>query len=193
MSPVPRAAAVAGLTTVFGLLSSLAFASDTMDPSASRSEAGNLEEHQAQSKDPDEMTAESHDPSEMTVGAEQLEDHEGHSENPDDMVVATERLEDHQGATENFNDLRESTPDDGFESIEVAGQADWGPTTDPEILAARKNLVRVQKRASTAREAYGEMMHRNYPRGAARVRIVEERDASMQALEEAKQALSAVE
>jgi len=37
------------------------------------------------------------------------------------------------------------------------------------------------------------MMERNYPRGAARIQIVNERDASMKALEEAKSALADAE
>jgi hypothetical protein len=36
-------------------------------------------------------------------------------------------------------------------------------------------------------------MERNYPRGAGRVQIVKERDASMEALKEAKSALVAAE
>jgi hypothetical protein len=58
---------------------------------------------------------------------------------------------------------------------------------------ARKHLVRAQERARNARTVYGDMMHRNYPTGAARIQIVNERDASMKVLEKAKSALAAAE
>ena len=109
------------------------------------------------------------------------------------MVTDAGDMEHQETTSQNLTDLAESRPDSGFESIEIPGQSEWQPTTDPDVLRARKELVRAQKRAQTARTISGDMQERNYPSGEARIRIVNERDASMKALEEAKRALAAVE
>jgi hypothetical protein len=166
---------------------------DDMDGGAAETTAGQLDDHEAHSKNPDDMTAESRDPDEMTVESEKLDDHMADSENPDDMMAKSQDPDELVVESENLSDLPEEKPDSGYESIEVPGQKSWEPTTDPELLAARKNLVRAQNRAEVARTVYGDTMRRNYPRGEARVRIVEERDASSEDLEKAKAVLAAAE
>ena len=109
------------------------------------------------------------------TSAGQLDDHETGSENPGDRAVGSEDPE-----------LRMADGED-------PGQARWETTTDPEVEIARDKLVRAERRATAADRAYGEMRQNNYPRGDARVRIVNERDEAMQALEEAKCALAAAE
>jgi hypothetical protein len=109
------------------------------------------------------------------------------------MVVDSEEMSEHMGSSTDLTDLKKVRPDEGFEAIEVPGQLEWEPTTDPSVLVARKHLVRAQQRARNARTVYGDMMEQNYPRGAARIQIVKERDASMEVLGEAKSALAVVE
>ena len=161
------------------------------DPAEATS--GDMEDHEASSKDPDDMTAESHDPEEMTVESETMEGRMAESEDPDRMVTGSEVLSEHEGSSTDLTDLKKARPDEGFEAIEVPGQSEWETTTDPKVLVARKHLLRAQQRARNARTVYGDMMENNYPRGAARIQIVKERDASMEALREAKSALSAAE
>jgi hypothetical protein len=161
------------------------------DPAEATS--GEMEDHEASSKDPDDMTAESHDLEEYTVDSETMEGRMAESEDPDRMVTGSEELSEHEGSSTDLTDLKKARPDDGHEAIDVPGQSEWDTTTDPEVLVARKHLVRAQQRARNARTVYGDMMERNYPRGAARIQIVKERDASMEALREAKSALSAAE
>lgn len=193
--PIRTGCALAGVFLAVACcgLPGVAMADDSMGGGAARARSGDLEDHEAHSGDVDDMSAESGDPSGRTVGSENLEDHLVAASDPEAKVTGSEDMESHGMGSQDLDDLSEARPDRGFESIGVPGQANWGPTTDPEVLVARKNLVRAQKRAESARAAYGDMMEANYPRGDARIRIVAERDASMSALEEAEQALAAAE
>jgi hypothetical protein len=160
---------------------------------AARTTAGQLDDHEASSKNPDDMTAESHDPDDMVAESENPDDMVAESEDPDSMVVQAGQMEDHEATSENLTNLREAKPDPGFVPIEVPGQADWEPATNPQVLIARKHLIVAQDRARAAITTYGDAQRRDYPRGEPRVRITQERDAAMKALEEAKRALAAVE
>lgn len=153
------------------------------DWGAAEATSGQMDDHKATSEDPDEMT----------VGSETMNGRMAESENPASMVTGAGRLNEHEGLSTDLTDLKTASPDAGFEDIEVPGQSEWGTTTDPEVLVARKYLVRAQQRARNARTVYGDMVERNYPRGAARIQIVDERDASMKAIEEAKSALAGAE
>ncbi len=187
--------ALAAILVAFslGALPSAALADGSSDVDAARGRAGNLEDHQASSSDLEDRMAKSRDPDEMVAESETMEGREAEAKNPASMVVDSGELDRHQATSTNLTDLREAKPDAGFEAIEVPGQADWVPSTDPEVLVARKQLVQAQKRAEAARTAYGDAQERNYPRGEARIRIVNERDAAMKTLEGAKRALEAVE
>ena len=178
---------------VYTLIPTIAHANDWAGNDAAEATAGDMEDHEASSKDPDDMTVGSHDPDEMTVESETMDGRMAESEDPDQMVVDSEEMSDHMGSSTDLTDLKMASPDKGLEAIEVPGQSEWAPTTDPEVLVARKHLVRAQQRARNARTVYGDMMERNYPKGAARIQIVKERDASMKALEEAKSALAEAE
>ena len=171
----------------------IAHANDRAGDEAAEATSGQMEDHEASSKDPDDMTVGSHDPDEMTVESETMDGRMAEAEDPDQMVVGSDEMSEHTGSSTNLTDLKMAKPDEGLEAIEVPGQSEWEPTTDPDVLVARKHLVRAQQRARNARTVYGDMMRRNYPRGAARIQIVKERDASMKALEEAKSALTAAE
>ncbi len=115
--------------------------------------------------------------------AGQLDDHEAEAEDPDDRTVGSEDL----------TDLPAARPDSDDDSIETPGRTRWETTTDPEVVIARDNLARAERRAAAAEKAYGEMRQNNYPRGDARVRIVNERDEARRGLEEAQRALAAAE
>jgi len=174
-------------------LSSAARAEQWGDDDVAETTAGQLDDHKATAGDPDDNVAESHDPDEMVVESESLEGRVVEAENPASMVTSAGDLDRHEGTSENLTNMREEKSDVGFQEIEVPGQSEWQPTTDAAVLLARKNLLRAQERAKAARTAYGDANRRNYPRGEARVRIVNERDASMRALEEAKRALAEAE
>ena len=159
------------------------------DPS--RTTSGQMEGREATSGNPDDMVVGSHDPDERVVDSENLDDHEGEAENPAAMVTGSGEMEEYKST--NLDDLRFEKAEGGAESIMVPGQSEWRPATDPEVVLARHELERAQKRARAALEAYGDAERRDYPRGAARIRIVKERDAAMEALEAAKSALASAE
>lgn len=186
-------AAAFALTLSLSIYPAITQANDWADDDPAEATSEQMEDHEASSKDPDDMTVGSHDPDEMTVESETMDGRMAESEDPDRMVVGSEEMSEHMGSSTDLTDLRKAGPDEGFEAIEVPGQSEWEPTTDPSVLVARKHLVRAQQRARNARTVYGDMMERNYPRGAARIQIVKKRDASMGALGEAKSALAAVE
>ena len=160
---------------------------------AARTTAGQLDDHEGGSENPDDMTAESHDPDDMVAETENPDDMVAETEDPDSMVVQAGQMADQEATSQNLTNLQEAKPDPGFVPIEVPGQADWEPTTDTQVLIARKHLILAQDRARAAITTYGDAERRDYPRGEARVRITKERDAAMKALEEAKQALAAVD
>jgi len=187
-----HAATAAAIVLVLSLVAHPA-PTQANDWDAAEATSGQMDDHKATSKDPDEMTVGSHDPEELTVDSETMDGRMAESEDPDSMVTGAGDLSDHEGSSTDLTDLKMASPDVGFEDIEVPGQSDWQPTTDPEVLVARKHLVRAQQRARNARTVYGDMMEQNYPRGAARIQIVKERDASMKALEETKSALADAE
>jgi hypothetical protein len=115
------------------------------------------------------------------------------SDNPDSLVTGTQEMQNHEGRTYDASDLSEEAPDKGYESIMVPGQASWTPSSDPAVVVARRKLVRAQQRASAAMARYGQMMEDDFPRGAARLEITQERDDAMKALEAAKAELESVD
>jgi hypothetical protein len=168
-----------------------AFADGWVDDQAADATAGDISDHEEGSDDPDLMTTGSHDPDAMTVDAGTMSTRMADSEDPDAMTTGVDAMDDVTG--EGLTDLKTAKPDEGFIALEAPGQSEWQPTTNARILLARQNLLRAEARAEAARTAYGDMMESNYPRGQARIRIVNERDASLKAFEEAKRALAKAE
>jgi hypothetical protein len=186
--------AVAALAAVLGILPGAANGEDDWnEEGAAEARAGQLDDHEAGAEDPDDRTAESEDMDDMEAGSEDPEKRRAGSEDPDSMAVGSEDIERHEAASEELTDLPAARPDSGDDLIEAPGQARWETTTDPEVVIARNELVRAERRATAAEKAYGEMRQNNYPRGEARIRIVNERDEALQGLEEAKRALAAAE
>ena len=163
---------------------------DPWDPAMSTSDT--MDHHHAESRDPDSLLAESQDLDDNLGHSKNLDDNLADSEDPDDMVAGSEELDSHIGESSNLADLPTDAPDAGYQRIVPASQADWGKTDNPRVLVARDKVVRAEERAERARTRYGDMMQANYPRGAARARIVDERDESEAALEEAEHALHAL-
>jgi len=191
---IRRQLALAGLATVLTILSGAAIADeDWNEEGAAEARADDLDDHEAGSEDPDDRTVGSEDLEDRETASEDPEQRTAGSEDPDSMVHGSGDLERHEAASEDLTDLPAARPDSGEESIDVPGQAHWQATTDPQVVIARDQLVRAERRAAAAEKAYGEMRQNNYPRGEARIRIVNERDEANRGLEEAKRALAAAE
>jgi hypothetical protein len=147
----------------------------------------------AKSGDMDDHMAESIDPSTRLEKSQEML--EGYSEDPDDMVaesgqehvVETQELENHMGSSTALQDLKSESPDDGFEVIDDGRLAQIVDSNlSARQLVAKRHLERAQKEATMARTRYGDMMRDDYPRGKPRLRIIDQRDESMRALDQAR-------
>jgi hypothetical protein len=188
-----RRTTTAALTAALVLLPASTRAYDWNETDAADTTAGQLKDHQDGSEDPDGMTVGSGDPEKDLEGSEDPDGMTDGSEDPDAMVTGAENIDRHEENSQDLTNLHVAAPDPGDEPIEVSGQSRWAPTADPEVVIARDNLIRAEKRATAARTAYGNMIETNYPAGDARIRIINERDEAMQALEKAKSALAAAD
>jgi hypothetical protein len=72
-----------------------------------------------------------------------------------------------------------------------------GPIADGDWEAratrARQRIAAAEQRLDQANAVYGNMMARSYPRGEAKQRIIDERDAAQSALDAARAELAAIE
>jgi hypothetical protein len=191
---IRRQMALAGLAAVLAILPGAAIAEDDRnEEGAAEARAGQLDDHEAEAEDPDDRTVGSEELDDMEAGSEDADQRRASSEDPDSMDVDSEDIERHEAASEDLTDLPAARPDSDDDSIEAPGRTRWETTTDPEVVIARDNLARAERRTAAAEKAYGEMRQNNYPRGDARVRIVNERDEARRGLEEAQRALAAAE
>jgi hypothetical protein len=165
----------------------VADAGDDHKPAMAKS--GDMEDHMAESIDPETRLEESH------------EMDEGYSEDPEDLVVEsgqehvveTEDLEDHMGSSTALQDLELESSDDGFDVIDDGRLREIVDShLSARQLVAKRHLERAQKEAAMARTRYGDMMRDDYPRGKPRLRIIDQRDESMRALAQARAEFDAV-
>ena len=143
--------------------------------------SGDADDHMAESIDPDSLVVESTDPDSLVV----------ESTDPDGLVVDSESPDEHTGHSEALQHLDQEAPDRGYVAIDgVPSAIALDPTPSAAELLAMRRLERAE--AEAAREAYGDMMENDYPRGEARERIVRRRDESMAAYEQAREELEAL-
>jgi hypothetical protein len=183
----PHLAALA-LAFLLVVLPGAALAGGWADDEAADSTSDDIQDHEDGSQDPDAMTEGSRDPDQMTTDSQSMGSHMAGSEDPDADVTGAAKMDDTAG--EGLMNLKMDKPDEGYVALEAPGQSEWQPTTNARVLMARKNILQAEARARAARTAYGDMMESDYPRGEARIRIVNERDAAFKAFEQAKQALA---
>lgn len=180
---IPRLFVLSSLVLIFGSTSSAL--ADTNSSGPSMATSGSLDDHEAESVDLGSFEAESgemvpaepEDPDTITVEAEQAD------------IVESSLPAAHVVESIAIDDLGTSKPDVGFEVIDD-GRLARGDEKDltAEQLLARRQLEHAQANATAARTRYGDMMRDDYPRGAARERIVHKRDATMEALGRARSA-----
>ena len=90
-----------------------------------------MDAREAQSGDMESRMAEAEDPDTMTVEAGSLEGREAQAGDPDEDVADAGQLESHTVTSENLSSLSPAAPDQGIESLEIPGQADWDDARDP--------------------------------------------------------------
>jgi hypothetical protein len=150
-----------------------------------------------ESVNPDSLLAESEDPDSLVVESENLDDRLGHSTALQDLPDAD--AQEREIEQETLAEMRERHRTEGLAEDATATPRDGPPSTSgnrmnaqiASIRAAKKQFAAAKARASKADEAYGVMMERDYPRGEARLKIVDERKLAQQELESAQKTYDA--
>jgi len=131
------------------------------------------------SLDPDDLTVESEDPDDMM----------GDSKDPDDLVVESEDLEDHAGRSYELGDLPQ---DSGSQNLPdpmpqlVAEPSPPGPNDGSQVHAAWRAVQSAERNMEASNDIYANMIDNNYPRGERRARIIEERRAAFDEVNQAR-------
>jgi hypothetical protein len=159
----------------------------------SRTRTSDLDGFGAETVDPDERRAQPREPDARDADGLDSDDRQTQPRDVDALEDDTEDPSGHEGRTHALDEHPVESPEGAPMAIELPGQADWAPTDDPEIAAARETLRDAQAAARAALERYAEMQRANYPRGEARAEIVSERERALAALARAKQALRDVD
>lgn len=108
---------------------------------------------------------------------------------PDDAPAAAGRPEDRVVSPSRLGELQKERRGAGALDFPRPDPATWTPTRDPELQRLRAAYRAASERAEAAIARYDEMRDENHPRGEARLEIVRERNAAIEALREATAAL----
>jgi hypothetical protein len=158
-----------------------------------RTSSGDLEPHTSESESPDDRTVESRDLSDATTGDPEARMREATAGEPEPARTDVSGPAARETSADDLSALDVRGPHEGWADFEVPDPATWRPTDDPAVRAARADVRAAIERARAAVARYAEMRDRNHPRGDPRLAIVAERDAALEALREAVQALDAAE
>ena len=188
MVPLLRLALFATALAV-SFLSTASFAGDdeagpamrhTMDPDGLVVDSEDPDDLEGRSEDPDDLVVESEDPDQMM----------GRSENPDDMGAESEDLDAHGGRSYEADDLPQ---DSGSENLPdpmpqlVAEPSPPGPNDGSQVRAAWRAVQAAERNMEASNDIYTNMIDNNYPRGERRAKIIEERRASFERVNETRQ------
>ena len=162
------------------------------DPDSHMGNSENPDDLLVQSENPDSMVVGSEDPDSMVVGSENLDDHLGRSTTLQDLPDAAAQERKVEGET--LAEMRERHRQAGMAEEAAAASGNNDPSTGSSrmndqigsIREAKEQLAAAQARATKADDVYGTMMRRNYPRGEARLKIVDERKLAHRDLESAQ-------
>ncbi len=163
------------------------------DPDSHLAQSEDLDDHEGQSKDLDDLVVESEDLDDLVVESEDLDDHMGYSKDLQDLPSAEDQQlqierETLQAMRERY---REEVRDE--EAAEPPGDDASSPGNNrmnmqiAAIHEAKQALEISRKLANEADDVYANMMRNDYPRGEARLKIVDERNIARDALRAAEQ------
>ena len=173
----------------FAFLAAHAFAEDddagpamgqSMDPDDLTVESEDVDDLEGHSRDPDDLVVESEDPDDMV----------GRSEDPDDMVAESEDLDEHVGRSYELDDLPQ---DSGSENLPdpmpqlVAEPSPPGPNDGSQVHAAWRAVQAAERNMEASNDIYSNMIDNDYPRGERRARIIEERRAAFERVNQTRQ------
>ena len=129
------------------------------------------------------------DPDDLTVESEDSDDMEGDSEDPDDLVVGSEDPDDMVGRSYELDELSE---DSGSANLPdpmpqlVAEPSPPGPNDGSQVHAAWRAVQAAERNMEASNDIYANMMENDYPRGERRARIIEERRATFEEVNQAR-------
>jgi hypothetical protein len=139
------------------------------------------------------------DPDDLTVESEDSDDMEGNSENPDDLVVGSEDPDDMVGGSEDPDEqvgrsyeLDDLTDDSGSQNLPdpmpqlVAEPSPPGPNDGSQVHAAWRAVQAAERNMEASNDIYANMIEKDYPRGEQRARIIEERRAAFDEVNQAR-------
>jgi len=142
-----------------------------------------------ESEDSDDMEGDSEDPDDLVVGSEDPDDMVGRSEDPDDLVVGSEDPDDMVGRSYELDELSE---DSGSANLPdpmpqlVAEPSPPGPNDGSQVHAAWRAVQAAERNMEASNDIYANMMENDYPRGERRARIIEERRATFEEVNQAR-------
>jgi len=187
---------MAGFVRLVLLVTAFTFAFVATQAFADDDEAGAAVGHSA---DPDGMTAGSEDvddlegqsgnSDDMVMGSEDPDDMTGRSEDPDHMVGDSEDLDSRVGHSSELDDLAE---DSGGGNLPdpmpqlVAEPSPPGPDDGSQVHAAWRSVQAAERNMEAANDTYSNMIESDYPRGEQRARIIEERRAAFEEVNQAR-------
>jgi len=141
--------------------------------------SGDVDNLDGHSGNPDNMAGRSEDPDHMVGG----------SEDPDDTVAESEDLDKQVGRSQQLDGLPE---DSGSGSLPdpmpqlVAEPSPPGPDDGSEVHAAWRAVQAAERNMEASNDIYANMIDNDYPRGEQRARIIEDRRASFEEVNQAR-------
>jgi hypothetical protein len=143
-----------------------------------------------ESEDPDDMVGRSEDSDDLVVESEDPDDMVGRSEDSDDLLVESEDPDALVGDSQDLADLpedsgRENLPDPMPQLVPEPPAP--GPNDGPTVHAAWRAVQAAERNMEASNDIYSNMIDTNYPRGERRERIIEERRAAFEEVNQARQ------
>lgn len=153
----------------------------------------------ARETDVDQVEGGFEDPDDMVTGSGQLGNHEAGFESPDSRVVGAERIGNHEAGYEDptampghSDDLANLPMESGnAEALHpaptlVAAPTAPGPNATSETRALWRELQSAEASLQASEGTYANMINRNYPTGERRQQIIDERNAAVDAVNQAR-------
>ena len=178
------------------LVTAFTFAFVATQASADDDEAGPAMGHSvgpdgmtAESQDFDDLEGQSRSSDDLLVGSEDPDDMVGGDVDPDDMVGDSEDPDARVGHSSELDDLAE---DSGRGNLPdplpqlVAEPSPPGPDDGSQVHAAWRSVQAAERNMEAANDSYSNMIENDYPRGAQRARIIEERRAAFEEVNRAR-------
>jgi hypothetical protein len=154
----------------------------------SLAESEDLDDRIGESEDPDEMRGHSKDPDSLVEDSEDPDDLRGRYGDPDDMQGTSHDPDEMTGRSHELSNLPAAVSDESSEIRIVEMPEPPGPNDGARTRAAWSRVESSSTYLDGMNDTYQRMMDANYPRGERRARIIAERNAAIEAANQARTA-----